>query len=63
MKPFVLRRLKRDVLQDLPKKTDLKLEVPMAPTQDEHYKELVKSFKEVNPDVCSLLAYIPNCLM
>lgn len=51
MKPFVLRRLKKDVLQDLPKKTDIKLEVVLAPTQEEQYKGLVRSFQEVDANV------------
>lgn len=50
MKPFVLRRLKRDVLQDLPKKTDELVIVPMAPTQSEQYKELVFQFQNVGKD-------------
>ncbi|XP_066137472.1 SWI/SNF-related matrix-associated actin-dependent regulator of chromatin subfamily A containing DEAD/H box 1 homolog [Euwallacea fornicatus] len=48
MKPFVLRRLKRDVLQDLPKKTDLVVTVSMAPTQKEHYEQLVASYKNLS---------------
>lgn len=51
MKPFLLRRLKRDVLKDLPKKTDIKLDIEMSPTQQEQYKELVKSFQEVDQAV------------
>lgn len=47
MKPFVLRRLKRDVLQDLPKKTDLVVTVSMVPTQKEHYEQLVASYKNI----------------
>ncbi|KAK9739304.1 Helicase conserved C-terminal domain [Popillia japonica] len=46
MKPFVLRRLKKDVLQDLPKKDDYMLQIPLAPTQEEQYINLVASFKE-----------------
>ncbi|GJQ81766.1 hypothetical protein Trydic_g313 [Trypoxylus dichotomus] len=46
MKPFVLRRLKRDVLQDLPRKDDYMLQIPMVPTQEEQYINLVASFKE-----------------
>ncbi|RZC42894.1 SWI/SNF-related matrix-associated actin-dependent regulator of chromatin subfamily A containing DEAD/H box 1 -like protein [Asbolus verrucosus] len=45
MKPFVLRRLKCDVLQDLPKKIDHVIRVPMAPTQKEQYEALVASFQ------------------
>lgn len=55
MKPFVLRRLKKDVLKDLPKKTDIKLDVDMAPTQAEQYKELVKSFQEIDTNVRKLI--------
>ncbi|XP_064213319.1 SWI/SNF-related matrix-associated actin-dependent regulator of chromatin subfamily A containing DEAD/H box 1 homolog isoform X2 [Tribolium castaneum] len=45
MKPFVLRRLKCDVLQDLPKKIDHVMKVPMAPTQKEQYEALVASYQ------------------
>lgn len=48
MKPFVLRRLKSDVLQDLPKKTDHIIHVPMAPTQQIQYEDLVNSFKNID---------------
>lgn len=57
MKPFVLRRLKKDVLQDLPKKTDIKLEIPMVPTQEEQYKDLVKSFKEIDTEVSDVFNF------
>ncbi|XP_044729934.1 SWI/SNF-related matrix-associated actin-dependent regulator of chromatin subfamily A containing DEAD/H box 1 homolog isoform X2 [Chrysoperla carnea] len=45
MKPFVLRRLKRDVLKDLPAKTDQTLLVPMNEAQSERYKKLIQSFQ------------------
>jgi SWI/SNF-related matrix-associated actin-dependent regulator 1 of chromatin subfamily A len=47
MKPFVLRRLKCDVLQDLPKKIDHVMKVPLAPTQKEQYEALVASYQNV----------------
>lgn len=50
MMPFVLRRLKCDVLQDLPKKTDYVMKVPMTPTQKEQYEQLVASYKTVNAE-------------
>ncbi|KAF5270701.1 hypothetical protein FQA39_LY01439 [Lamprigera yunnana] len=53
MKPFVLRRLKQDVLQDLPKKTDELVRVPMVPTQLEQYKELIYQFQNLGKDVCT----------
>lgn len=51
MKPFVLRRLKEDVLQDLPKKTDTVIQVPLAPTQRERYEELVNTFQNASKNV------------
>lgn len=54
MKPFVLRRLKQDVLQDLPKKTDEVVQVPMAPVQKERYEELVNTFQNASKDVIIL---------
>ncbi|KAI8437103.1 hypothetical protein MSG28_010455 [Choristoneura fumiferana] len=44
MKPFVLRRLKRDVLQDLPKKTNLKEMCAMSERQERLYKHLISGF-------------------
>ncbi|KAM3957166.1 SWI/SNF-related matrix-associated actin-dependent regulator of chromatin subfamily A containing DEAD/H box 1 homolog [Aphomia sociella] len=44
MKPFVLRRLKRDVLQDLPKKTNHTELCPMSERQETLYKQLVTGF-------------------
>lgn len=48
--PFMLRRLKKDVLLDLPKKTATIIKVPMSPSQAEKYRELVEEFKRTaNP--------------
>lgn len=55
MKPFVLRRLKQDVLQDLPKKTDTVVQVSLAPTQRERYEELVNTFQNASKDVTNLV--------
>ncbi|XP_053609678.1 SWI/SNF-related matrix-associated actin-dependent regulator of chromatin subfamily A containing DEAD/H box 1 homolog [Plodia interpunctella] len=44
MKPFVLRRLKRDVLQDLPKKTNHTELCPMSERQQQLYKDLIAGF-------------------
>ncbi|CAH0585486.1 unnamed protein product [Chrysodeixis includens] len=44
MKPFVLRRLKRDVLQDLPKKTNHRELCPMSERQEILYKNLIAGF-------------------
>uniref|UniRef100_A0A2A4IW79 Uncharacterized protein n=1 Tax=Heliothis virescens TaxID=7102 RepID=A0A2A4IW79_HELVI len=44
MKPFVLRRLKRDVLQDLPKKTNHRELCAMSERQGMLYKELIAGF-------------------
>lgn len=48
MKPFVLRRLKKDVLQSLPTKTEHKVKIKMTTTQREQYNELVESYKSEN---------------
>ena len=45
MKPFVLRRLKDEVLKDLPKKTETIIKCPMSENQARLYKRLVDSFK------------------
>ncbi|XP_063364496.1 SWI/SNF-related matrix-associated actin-dependent regulator of chromatin subfamily A containing DEAD/H box 1 homolog [Cydia amplana] len=44
MKPFVLRRLKRDVLQDLPKKTNHTELCAMSDRQEKLYKHLIAGF-------------------
>lgn len=45
MKPFVLRRLKVDVLHDLPKKTSTIVECDMEESQVFKYAQLVEKFK------------------
>lgn len=52
MKPFVLRRLKRDVLKDLPKKTDYTEQVPMTPSQKLQYEQLIQTFSSETGEVC-----------
>jgi len=45
MKPFFLRRLKKDVLTDLPKKSEELVKISMLPRQQRLYFELVTSYK------------------
>ncbi|XP_026478006.1 SWI/SNF-related matrix-associated actin-dependent regulator of chromatin subfamily A containing DEAD/H box 1 homolog [Ctenocephalides felis] len=51
MKPFVLRRLKRDVLKDLPKKTDYTEQVPMTPSQKLQYEQLIQTFSSETGEI------------
>lgn len=51
MKPFVLRRLKKDVLKDLPKKTEEIMKCSMTKDQEQKYKELIADFKKQANDV------------
>ena len=44
MKPFVLRRLKADVLKDLPKKSDEVIICSMFKKQKEMYENLITKF-------------------
>merc|ERR1719270_2459002 len=46
MKPFFLRRLKADVLTDLPKKSTSVERVPMADRQSQIYYKLVSDYKD-----------------
>ncbi|XP_014250839.1 SWI/SNF-related matrix-associated actin-dependent regulator of chromatin subfamily A containing DEAD/H box 1 homolog isoform X2 [Cimex lectularius] len=46
MKPFVLRRLKDDVLKDLPEKTSTVIFVPLEEEQQEKYDNMLKELKE-----------------
>ena len=46
MKPFFLRRLKSEVLTDLPQKTEEVIRVPMVPQQQEAYFQLVTDYKQ-----------------
>ncbi|XP_041979002.1 SWI/SNF-related matrix-associated actin-dependent regulator of chromatin subfamily A containing DEAD/H box 1 homolog [Aricia agestis] len=55
MKPFVLRRLKRDVLQDLPKKTNHTELCPMSERQQTLYKELIAGFAAKDGTIHSTL--------
>ncbi|XP_052851743.1 SWI/SNF-related matrix-associated actin-dependent regulator of chromatin subfamily A containing DEAD/H box 1 homolog [Drosophila gunungcola] len=53
MKPFVLRRLKKDVLKNLPKKLSLVEKVPMSTQQKHYYKEVVEYYSNNKGEVCS----------
>lgn len=46
MKPFVLRRLKSEVLSDLPAKSDEVAVCPMLEIQNNMYKNLISEFSE-----------------
>ena len=46
MKPFFLRRLKADVLTDLPKKVATLEKVSMSEKQSQIYYKLVSDYKE-----------------
>ncbi|BES98589.1 Hypothetical protein NTJ_11404 [Nesidiocoris tenuis] len=47
MKPFVMRRLKQDVLKDLPKKTNVVLKVPMEKGQKIRYDDFLEELREI----------------
>ncbi|XP_017005668.2 SWI/SNF-related matrix-associated actin-dependent regulator of chromatin subfamily A containing DEAD/H box 1 homolog [Drosophila takahashii] len=53
MKPFVLRRLKKDVLKNLPKKLSLVEKVSMSTQQKHYYHELVEYYSNNKGEVCS----------
>lgn len=45
MRPFVLRRLKNDVLRDLPKKSEQVVKIKLTKSQSKLYQNLIDSFK------------------
>ncbi|KAI0244542.1 ATP-dependent DNA helicase Hrp3 [Massospora cicadina] len=52
LKPYMLRRLKKDVEKSLPKKTELIVRVDLAPLQVHYYKNiLTKNFAALNKGV------------
>lgn len=52
MKPFILRRLKADVLKQLPKKTIITQSVPMMKIQEKLYKKLIEKYsRDINSSV------------
>ncbi|XP_020807048.1 SWI/SNF-related matrix-associated actin-dependent regulator of chromatin subfamily A containing DEAD/H box 1 homolog [Drosophila serrata] len=53
MKPFVLRRLKKDVLNNLPKKLSLVEKVSMSNQQKQYYHELVEYYSNNKGEICS----------
>lgn len=63
MKPFVLRRLKRDVLQELPTKTDRMVLCPMTSVQKQKYEELIRSLQNSDGQVCSSSDYSGMAMM
>jgi SWI/SNF-related matrix-associated actin-dependent regulator 1 of chromatin subfamily A len=48
MKPFILRRLKKDVLDFLPKKTEVLEKIQLLSTQTEQYQALVDEYKNIS---------------
>ena len=60
MKPFFLRRLKSEVLTDLPQKSEEVIKVPMIPHQQEAYFKLVGDYKQRAKDVSTSLVRIMN---
>ena len=59
MKPFFLRRLKSEVLGNLPKKSEEVIKVPMTQGQHEAYFKMVAEYKKRAKDVSSLHENIP----
>merc|ERR1719232_1949629 len=51
MKPFFLRRLKSDVLKNLPEKIEEVIEVPMNKYQKEVYSKMVAEYKKRAKDI------------
>ncbi|XP_065093600.1 SWI/SNF-related matrix-associated actin-dependent regulator of chromatin subfamily A containing DEAD/H box 1 homolog [Ochlerotatus camptorhynchus] len=45
MKPFILRRLKKDVLSFLPPKTETIMKIPMLDSQKEKYLDLISEYQ------------------
>ena len=52
MRPFVLRRLKKDVLRELPPKKDVNVNCPMLSKQKTQYNDLISLFQS-NKRECS----------
>lgn len=61
MKPFVLRRLKREVLRDLPTKTDVTMLCPLEPTQQEKYADLIQTFSQQGSQAVINITRGNNC--
>lgn len=49
MKPFILRRLKKDVLTFLPKKTEIVEKIALLPDQMEKYQYVIDEYKNIDP--------------
>lgn len=63
MKPFLLRRLKRDVLQELPSKSDKMVLVSMATGQKLKYEELIRSLQNTDGQLCVSSDYSGMAMM
>lgn len=51
MKPFILRRLKKDVLTFLPKKIEVVEKVKLLPIQEKQYEHLVNEYKNIDKSI------------
>lgn len=62
IKPFILRRLKRDVVSELPEKIEIKKYVSMTPKQSVAYKNYIKEvrlkLKSGEEDKITILSYL-----
>jgi SNF2 family DNA or RNA helicase len=61
MKPFVLRRLKSEVMKDLPTKTDATLLCPLEPSQREKYNGLIQTFSQQSAQGVIITSNCNNC--
>ena len=52
LEPFILRRLKSDVLKDLPKKSQVILYHGLSAVQKTYYKAILR--KDIGDDQCDL---------
>jgi len=63
MKPFILRRLKKDVLSFLPKKTEFIEKVPLLPDQLEKYQYVIDEYKNIDPTTESYMGRGSSIMM
>lgn len=63
MKPFILRRLKKDVLSFLPKKSEILEKIQLLPEQMEKYQYVIDEYKNIDPTTDSYMGRGSSIMM
>ena len=61
LKPFLLRRVKNEVVKDLPNKSEMVLYHGLSSLQKKYYKAVLTRDTSMLANDCLIFSYIPQC--